>query len=103
MFLVLLGVLLLASGQQLQGSISAVYDLLERVIPGSSGHFALSFTNTCGSSCYIMKDSGNQLSVSGTFSKYCSVLKISGTSVSELTAALGEYFREFCNMTIGWP
>ncbi|CAK0830816.1 unnamed protein product, partial [Prorocentrum cordatum] len=25
------------------------------------------------------------------------------TGASELTAAIGHYFREFCNMTIGWP
>ncbi len=28
---------------------------------------------------------------------------VRGTTASELTAAIGIYFRDYCNMTIGWP
>ena len=34
---------------------------------------------------------------------YGQQLVISGTSAAELTAGLGYYMREYCNMTIGWP
>jgi alpha-N-acetylglucosaminidase len=76
------------------GNVSAVYDLLERVIPGSSSHFVLSLsTSNCANlaaPCFLMEDQGGQVA-------------IKGSSASELTAALGTYFREYCNMTIGWP
>ena len=85
----------IARGQQLTGNVSAVYDLLERVLPGSSSHFLLSFSTSCSDQinsapCFVISDSGDKIS-------------ISGTGASELTAALGEYFRNWCNMTIGWP
>ncbi len=78
-----------------QGNVSAVYDLLERVLPGSSSHFALSFTTSCpgaapGQACFQMQDGSN------------GQVTIAGTSASELTAAIGIYFRQYCNMTIGW-
>jgi alpha-N-acetylglucosaminidase len=77
------------------GTVQAAYDLLERVLPGSSAHFALSIAPTCagvsaGRSCFTLSDAGAQTA-------------IAGTSASELTAGIGHYFREFCNMTIGWP
>ena len=31
-----------------------------------------------------------------------SKIKIAGTTVSELTAGVGYYLRQYCNMTIGW-
>ena len=75
--------------------MQAAYDLLERVLPGSSAHFALSIAPTCagvaaGRSCFTLSDSGAQTA-------------IAGTSAAELTAGIGHYFREFCNMTFGWP
>ena len=87
--------LLLVGGARAQGSVAAVYSLLERVIPSSSSHFALSIADSCpgvanGVPCFTLSDSGSQLSVSAT-------------SASELTAGIGYYLREICNMTIGWP
>ena len=82
--------------KQLIGNVSAVTALLERVLPGSSGHFELSISPTCpgvpnGKACFTISDSS-----SGTKTV------VTGTSASELTAALGFYLREFCQMTFGW-
>lgn len=79
--------------QQLKGNVSAVYDLLERVIPGSSAHFTLSFTNNtaCNGICFQIWDTTDGR------------VGISGTSASELSAGAGWYLRDVCNMTIGWP
>lgn len=79
----------------LKGNVTAVYDLLERVIPGSSNHFALSIVSSCpsvpvGQACYSMTDGSN------------GQINIVGTTAAELTAGVGVYLREFCNMTIGW-
>jgi hypothetical protein len=43
-----------------------------------------------GRSCFTLSDSGAQTA-------------IAGTSAAELTAGIGHYFRELCNMTFGWP
>jgi hypothetical protein len=73
-----------------QGTVQSAYELLERVLPGSSPHFSLSF-GACGSAhCFSMSDAGGKVA-------------ITGTSASQLTAAIGIYFREYCNMTVGWP
>jgi len=79
----------------LKGNVSAVYDLLERVLPGSSSQFSLSLVSSCpstpaGNSCFQMTDGSN------------GQINIIGTTAAELTAAIGVYFREVCNMTIGW-
>ena len=72
------------------GTVQSAYDLLERVLPGSSSHFALSF-GACGSPhCFTLSDAGGKVA-------------ITGSSASQLTAAIGIYFREYCNMTVGWP
>jgi len=77
------------------GTVAAAYALLERVLPGSSAQFALSISPSCagvpaGRSCFTLADNNTQVS-------------IVGTSAAELTAGIGHYFREYCNMTIGWP
>lgn len=77
------------------GTVQAVKALLERVVPGSSGHFDLALDKGAlcrgGLPCYTMETSAD------------GKLKITGTSASELSAAVGYYFRQYCNMTIGWP
>ncbi len=78
---------------KLRGDVASVYDLLERVIPGSSSHFSLSFdTNGSEAAFYRLAD----ISETGQ-------VGISGTGASELTAGVGWYLREICNMTFGWP
>lgn len=84
----------LSSAQQIVGNVSAVYDLLERVLPSSSSHFVLSIVPFCpGTSqpCYQITDTPD------------GKIALAGTSASELTAGVGFYLREFCNLTIGWP
>lgn len=82
------------SGQS-AGTVQAVYDLIERVLPGSSSQFALSMVSSCpggtaGHACYTIADSGAQVA-------------IGGTTANEIAAGLGHYLRDVCNMTIGWP
>jgi hypothetical protein len=72
----------------LVGNVSAVTALLERVLPGSSAQFELSIEATCagvpaGKACFSLADSGGGKRI-----------KITGTSASELTGALGIYLRE---------
>ena len=78
-----------------RGTVAAAYDLLDRVLPGSRSHFLLNFVDACAgtpaASCYTIADApGGRVAVNAT-------------SASELTAALGVYFTELCNFTIGWP
>jgi hypothetical protein len=76
------------------GNVSAVYALLERVLPGSSDHFTLSLSPVCagvpsGKNCFTLADAGNKTA-------------ITGTTASELTGGLGVYLREYCGLTVGW-
>jgi hypothetical protein len=75
----------------LEGNANAVAKLLERKI-GSSSHFLLQVTpDACGRvTCFRLTDS-----VDGRIS-------VVGTSASELSAGVGHYLREYCNMTMGW-
>ena len=70
--------------------------LLERVLPGSSSQFVLAIEPVCpgipeGKACFTLADGAGGKT------------KITGTSASEITAGIGVYLREHCNMTIGWP
>ena len=81
---------------QLKGTVAAAYDVVERIIPGSKAHFTLSIVNGCAgvpanAPCFTTSNAAD-----GT-------VTIAGTSASELTFAMGEYLRQDCNMTIGWP
>ena len=77
-----------------QGNVTAVYDLLERILPGTSSHFTFSLASSCPGtsalSCFRITDGAG-----GTTA-------VLGTSASELTAGLGVYMKEYCNMTFGW-
>ena len=78
------------------GDVAAVHALLERVLPGSSSRFALSLTASCpgvaaGAACFTLADGADGASTT-----------VAATTSAELTAGLGVYFREVCNMTIGW-
>ncbi len=67
--------------------MSAVYDLLERLLPGSSSHFT--FSVVPGTSGFALTDLSPGLAVSGE-------------TVADVAAGLGYYLREMCGMTIGW-
>lgn len=84
-----------AQADPLKGNVWAVYDLLERVVPDSTDHFSFSLSDdacqgTGTKACFTISDEGSKT-------------RIEATTASELTMGLGVYFREFCNMTIGWP
>jgi alpha-N-acetylglucosaminidase len=76
-----------------RGDVDAVVALAERVLPGSSSHFMLSITDgDCAgikAPCFSISDSGNKTT-------------IMGSGANELSAGVGYYWREHCNMTIGW-
>lgn len=85
-----------ALAQQLIGNVSAVVDLIERVLPGESGRFALSLGACAGAApppCFTIADGA----VPGAS------LALTASSASELSAGVGLYLREFLNVTIGWP
>ena len=67
------------------GTIDAVYELLERVLPGESAHFSLSFADDCGAlaaPCYAVSTP-----VAGD-------VVIIASGANELSAGLGAYLRE---------
>ena len=74
------------------GDVAAAYALLERVLPGASPSFAFSLDASCPGvgRCFTLSDAPAGVA-------------IAASSVSELTAGLGVYLREYCNMTLGWP
>ena len=91
----------------LVGNVSAVYALVDRVVgPGSSTHFTFELTTnstTCpgiepGINCFTLADHVDYDDDDDTHTK----MRITGTTASEVTAGLGYYLREYCNMTIGW-
>jgi len=83
---------------QPKGDVHKAYDLLGRVLSAQeASHFRLKFTSPgdCGSdgrSCFSLRDDPD----SGE-------LVVTGTTVSEITAGIGHYLRQMCNVTIGWP
>lgn len=93
LFLLLLSTLTLAQAP-LKGDVTAVFDLLDRVLPpGGKEHFSLQ-VGACldiEPPCFCLQDETN------------GKLKVTATSVSELSAGIGHYLRQFANMTIGWP
>jgi hypothetical protein len=83
------------------GNVSAVYDLVERLLPGSSSHFTFALlpssalsSSPCPASsaagCAVLSDLPDGR------------LSVAGTTVAEVTAGLGYYLREVCGMTVGW-
>eukprot|EP01062_Namystynia_karyoxenos_P074682 TRINITY_DN7162_c0_g1_i1.p1 TRINITY_DN7162_c0_g1~~TRINITY_DN7162_c0_g1_i1.p1 ORF type:complete len:853 (+),score=247.35 TRINITY_DN7162_c0_g1_i1:791-3349(+) len=77
-----------------KGTVDAVYQLIDRVLPGQREHFQLSFATDCpcglAAPCFSVSATGGKVSVVAT-------------GANELAAGLGFYLREHCNMTIGWP
>jgi alpha-N-acetylglucosaminidase len=76
--------------------VRAVQDLLDRVLPGSRSHFALSIAPTCGEEmiqapCFLLSDGAD------------GKVHVTGTSASELSAGVGTYLMEFGQLTFGWP
>jgi hypothetical protein len=75
------------------GTTTAVEELLDRVLPGSRAHFTLELAETCPGAeppCFVLTDDGDKV-------------KVTATGAAELASGIGVYFRERCNMVIGWP
>lgn len=88
-----------AAAPPLIGNVSAVYALLERLIPGASSHFQLSLRDPEGACaagvaapCFVLTPGTGSAEVA-----------LAGSSAAELTAGLGHYFRDYLNFTFGWP
>lgn len=76
------------------GNASAVGDLLDRVLPGSRSHFVLTMAATCGATqppCFSLAD-GDEGKV-----------HVTASSASELSAGVGAYLMDYCQLTFGWP
>jgi alpha-N-acetylglucosaminidase len=102
----------------LVGNVSAVYDLIDRVLGGSSrSHFSLRMGDAdCGTPpCFCLQDVYN-VSIATTTSTSTSTangdnqtqtmqhqLQVTATTASELAAGVGYYLRQYVNLTIGWP
>ena len=73
------------------GTVDAVYELLERVLPGESAHFALSFADDCGvlaAPCFAVRTP-----VAGD-------VVIVASGANDLAAGLGAYLREVRNRVV---
>ena len=88
------GLLLQAQTPLPVGNVSAVYDLVDRILTGQRSNFTFTIiTGTCGDlapPCFSVNATGGHVSIYG-----------SGTN--EISAGLGHYLREHCSMVIGWP
>lgn len=73
------------------GSVSAVYELLERMIPTGSSHFDLALADSSTNGSWFRVEDGQGR------------VAITASGTSELASGLGFYLRERCNITIGWP
>ena len=74
------------------GKVSAVYDLLDRLLPGQRGNFTFELGG-CGSTkppCYAIAAKGGSVA-------------ITGSGANEISAGLGFYLREHAGMVVGWP
>ena len=81
-----------------RGTVDAAYGVISRVLgSGASSHFELRLVDgNCAENveppCFALADNAT----SGR-------LTVIATGASELTAGVGHYLRQHCNMTIGWP
>jgi len=80
-----------SSGQQGGGPLAPAYELIERLLPGSSSHFSLRLSGA-KDRCFTLADATDS-----------DQLSIVASDVSLVTAGVGYYLREYANMTIGWP
>ena len=75
-----------------RGKVSAVYDLLDRVLGIENHPIQLSIESLPSSKLYFrLEDDGDKNVV------------ITASTASELSAGVGYYLRHYCNMTLGWP
>ena len=82
------------------GSIDAIYALLERVMPGSSAHFELSLGLPHASDGSGGQDTPAFFALTDSSA---GKVAIAASGASELASGIGYYWREYCNVTVGWP
>lgn len=88
------------------GSVSVVYELLERLIPGSSSHFmlALNSASTDDSVSSALDQTPDSRAASFTLTDTPEgKVAVTASGTSEITSGLAFYFRERCNMNVVWP
>ena len=79
---------------QLIGDVMAVYDMLDRVLPGSKDHFVLNVRGAAvDMPSYTVSDTCHATGP-------CKVT-VSGSGANEVASGIGWYLRERCNMTVG--
>jgi hypothetical protein len=76
------------------GTTTAVEALLDRQLPGARAHFDLELATLCEGGaqppCFSLSDTAT------------GGIKVTATGAAELASGVGHYFREHCNMVIGW-
>jgi hypothetical protein len=78
------------------GSPDAVYEMLDRILPGQRRHFTFTVVPTCNAltapqqACFSYSSKGGKV-------------VIEATGANELAAGLGHYLREHVGAVIGWP
>ena len=99
--------------------VSPAYDVITRTFnsPDVKGYFELTIVASTNNKENIPQDKDNGImkndNNNSNTNKYFTIManskpsttskiKIAGTTVSELTAGVGYYLRQYCNMTIGW-
>lgn len=81
-----------STSNHLRGKVSAVYNLLDRVLGIENHPIQLSIESLPSSKLYFrLEDDGDKNVV------------ITASTASELSAGVGYYLRHYCNMTLGWP
>jgi alpha-N-acetylglucosaminidase len=91
-----------------EGSVNAVYELIDRVLGNAELKTAFRLAvvqgNRSENPWFRLEQEHHQqqqFHVTNE-SNNATIIVITGTSISELTAGLGYYFKEYCNFTIEW-
>jgi len=86
------------------GNATAVGDLLERILPGSSDHFVLELEPAPPGAAAAAAAVPGQAAAHFTLADAPGgKVKVTGMTASDLSAGVGAYLMDFCNLTFGWP
>jgi Alpha-N-acetylglucosaminidase (NAGLU) tim-barrel domain/Alpha-N-acetylglucosaminidase (NAGLU) N-terminal domain len=89
-----------------EGSVNAVYDLVDRVLGNAdlktAFHFAVVQGDRSEKPWFRLEQLQHRHATNETSSTDSIIISITATSTSELTAGLGYYFKEYCNFTLEW-
>jgi hypothetical protein len=79
------------------GSPDAVYEMVDRILPGQRRHFTFTVVPTCNAALTAPQEACFSDSSKG------GKVVIEATGANELAAGLGHYLREHVGAVIGWP